>query len=137
MQNQKRNQQLDNSLSLIRSLKQTLDVSSICVGHLENLIISLSSQTDSESSSHQNTCFMEVYRNFLVIAKLLRILLALKSQIGIKGLTCCMSLSNQVTGKNWEIQDTPGELTDSELFPINLALRAEQLEVDLYPVTPQ
>lgn len=80
---------------------------------------------------------MEAYRSFLLIAKQLKILLALKSLIGIKELTCSMNLKKSDVGVNWVIQDTYGEQTNDRLSPINFESNHEQLELDLFPGMPQ
>jgi len=81
--------------------------------------------------------FTEVYRSFLLIAKLLKLLLELKSLIGMEELICSMSLKRVDVGVNWELQDTFGEKTDGLLSPKNFDSDYEQLELSLFPGMPQ
>lgn len=132
MQSNRNRQRLHNLSSELSDLKRTLKALSNCVGYLESSITSHCKRNDFESSSAKNTHFTLVYQSFLLIAKLLKHLLVLKSLIGIKGLTCCMNLSKTECGKNSVTRVIDGSKTETNCPVENF----EQLELDLYPGMP-
>jgi hypothetical protein len=122
----------DNMLGQIANLKRTSEQLSISCGLLESSITSHYRQDFSELSSHPNTLFTPIYQHFLLILKLLKHLSALKSAIGIQGLTSSTNLKVEVPGKSWEIQAIDGRATKIHCPSENF----EQLELDIYPGMP-
>ncbi len=124
--------QLANSSRNTKSQQTTLEDLSLYVGYLGSSITLLSRQIGSESLSIETTLSTHLYKSFLLTAKLLKLLCQLRSQTGIRGLTCSLKITREVCGKKSETVVIDGLTTDNQLPVENF----EQLELDLFPGMP-
>lgn len=132
MLNQRNHQPSRSISSRQKSLNHLLRESLILSGLLGDSITSLSKQISLESLSRPNTLSLDLYRVFLLIAKLLKLLLELKSLTGVKDLTFSFNLRREECGKSLETVVIGGYRTEANCPVENF----EQLGLELYPGMP-